>query len=228
MTRFLTRTAWYDCPEPERMLPVLQQRGRIPDRRYRRFICACARLLSPGADETPILCEALVVAERYAAGNAQTTDLHAAQRAILDSPQMKWEGGNALWNVVLCAVEKSAVHSAMIAIQFMNYKDLVLDRSIAGLIHEYLGSPFASVKVEEAWLSWKNGLVVGLAQVVHDESAFDRMPILADALEDSGCTDTDILRHLRGATPHVRHCWVLDTLLNSASDVSEVQTGNEE
>jgi hypothetical protein len=39
------------------------------------------------------------------------------------------------------------------------------------------------------------------------------MPILADAMEDAGCTDADILDHLRGPGPHVRGCWVLDLLL---------------
>jgi hypothetical protein len=43
--------------------------------------------------------------------------------------------------------------------------------------------------------------------------AFDRMPILADALQDDGCEDTDILAHCRGAGPHVRGCWVVDLVL---------------
>jgi hypothetical protein len=40
------------------------------------------------------------------------------------------------------------------------------------------------------------------------------MPILADALQDAGCDNTDILNHCRDANaPHVRGCWVVDLLL---------------
>jgi hypothetical protein len=39
------------------------------------------------------------------------------------------------------------------------------------------------------------------------------MPILADALEEAGCTDAAILGHCRGPGPHVRGCWVVDLLL---------------
>ncbi len=39
------------------------------------------------------------------------------------------------------------------------------------------------------------------------------MPVLADALEDAGCADADILAHCRGHGPHVRGCWVVDLVL---------------
>ena len=55
--------------------------------------------------------------------------------------------------------------------------------------------------------------VLGLAQAAYDERAFDRLPILADALEEAGCEDGGILDHLRGPGPHVRGCWVVDLLL---------------
>lgn len=37
-----------------------------------------------------------------------------------------------------------------------------------------------------------------------------RLAVLADALEDAGCTDAGVLDHLRGPGPHVRGCWALD------------------
>ncbi|AMV28155.1 hypothetical protein VT84_27360 [Gemmata sp. SH-PL17] len=40
------------------------------------------------------------------------------------------------------------------------------------------------------------------------------MPILADALQDAGCDNDDILSHCRGEGPHVRGCWVVDLLTN--------------
>lgn len=54
---------------------------------------------------------------------------------------------------------------------------------------------------------------VRLAQAMYDERAFERMPILADALEDAGCTTQEILEHCRGAGSHVLGCWALDLLL---------------
>jgi hypothetical protein len=54
---------------------------------------------------------------------------------------------------------------------------------------------------------------VTLARCIYAERAFDRLPILADALEDAGCDDADILSHCRGDGPHVRGCWVVDLIL---------------
>ena len=64
-----------------------------------------------------------------------------------------------------------------------------------------------------SWLAWNDGAVRKMAQVIYDDRAFDRLPILADALEDAGCDNADILAHCRGPGPHVRGCWVVDLLL---------------
>jgi hypothetical protein len=52
-----------------------------------------------------------------------------------------------------------------------------------------------------------------LARSIYDEHRFVEMPILADALEEAGCTDPDILSHCRGPGPHVRGCWPVDLIL---------------
>jgi hypothetical protein len=52
-----------------------------------------------------------------------------------------------------------------------------------------------------------------LADAIYAERAFDRLPILADALEDAGCDSADPLAHCRGDGPHVRGCWVVDFVL---------------
>lgn len=62
-------------------------------------------------------------------------------------------------------------------------------------------------------LAWNDGTVPRMAQSIYEERAFDRMPILADALEEAGCDNEAILQHCRGGGPHVRGCWVLDLLL---------------
>ena len=64
-----------------------------------------------------------------------------------------------------------------------------------------------------SWLAWEGGMGVNFARGIYDEEAFDRMPILADALEEAGCTDEAILNHLRSPGPHVRGCWALDLVL---------------
>jgi hypothetical protein len=49
-----------------------------------------------------------------------------------------------------------------------------------------------------------------LAESIYQERVFDRLPILADALEENGCTQEEVLNHLRGGGEHVRGCWALD------------------
>ena len=73
--------------------------------------------------------------------------------------------------------------------------------------------PFRSVPIEPAWLTRNDGTVAKLAHAIYDESRFEDMPILADALEDAGCHEEQILAHCRGPGPHVRGCWVIDLLL---------------
>ena len=82
------------------------------------------------------------------------------------------------------------------------------------LLRDIFGNPFrASTSPPAAWLNMN---VIGLAQAVYDERAFDRMPILADALEDAGCTNGEFLNHCRSDRDHVRGCWVVDLLLGKA------------
>jgi hypothetical protein len=51
-----------------------------------------------------------------------------------------------------------------------------------------------------------------LADVAYEDRDFDILPVLADALQEAGCTDADILAHCRPGGKHVRGCWVLDYL----------------
>jgi hypothetical protein len=67
--------------------------------------------------------------------------------------------------------------------------------------------------VEPGWLAWHDGTVVRLAEAIRAAAAFDRLPILADALEEAGCTSIAILDHCRTGAPHAHSCWVIDLLL---------------
>jgi hypothetical protein len=81
------------------------------------------------------------------------------------------------------------------------------------LLRDISGNPFRHSAIDLVLLSWRDGTIPKLAQAIYEERAFDRMPILGDALEDAGITDGDLLRHVREPGVHVRGCWVLDLLL---------------
>lgn len=83
----------------------------------------------------------------------------------------------------------------------------------AALLRDLCGNPFRPAAVSPDWLT---STAVALARGVYDERAFDRLPILADALQDAGCDNDELLDHLRGPGPHVRGCWGLDLILGRA------------
>lgn len=109
----------------------------------------------------------------------------------------------------------------------------------AALLREIVGNPFRPVCngivwqekkdgeytgreywVNPRWLTWNDGLVSRLARAAYDEMLPDgtldcsRLLVLADALEEAGCAEEELLRHLRGeGGPHVPGCWALDLLL---------------
>jgi hypothetical protein len=60
---------------------------------------------------------------------------------------------------------------------------------------------------------WRGTAVLSLARVIDEERAFDRMPMLADALRREGCDEGEVLDHCPGPGPHARGCWLLDALL---------------
>jgi hypothetical protein len=60
---------------------------------------------------------------------------------------------------------------------------------------------------------WRTVDAVGVARAIYDDRAFDRLPILADALMDAGCADEQVLAHCRSDGPHARGCWVVDLVL---------------
>jgi hypothetical protein len=83
----------------------------------------------------------------------------------------------------------------------------------ADILRELFGNPFKPVTVDRSWLRWNGGTVLTLAAEVYAEGGFDRLPLLADSLEDAGCSETSLLGHLRGPDAHARGCWSVDLLL---------------
>ena len=87
----------------------------------------------------------------------------------------------------------------------------------AGLLRCIFGNPFRPVALDR---SWKTPTALAIAQAAYEDRIVpaghlysDKLAVLADALEDGGCTDAAILGHLRGPGPHVRGCWALDLIL---------------
>jgi len=89
-------------------------------------------------------------------------------------------------------------------------------RLLCKLLQDVVSNPFTSTAIRRSWLTWKDGAIPKMAQLIYDDRAFDRLPLLADALEDAGCTDADILAHCRSGGEHVRGCWVVDLLLGKS------------
>jgi hypothetical protein len=85
---------------------------------------------------------------------------------------------------------------------------------LASLFRDIAGSPFRPVAaMDSAWLTWNEGTVRKLATSIYQENNFADLPVLADALEEAGCTNTDLLLHCREDGDHVRGCWAVDVLL---------------
>jgi hypothetical protein len=88
----------------------------------------------------------------------------------------------------------------------------------AAILRDVFGNPFRLPALDP---SWRTPAVLALAQAAYDQRALPigtlkpkRLAVLADALEEAGCTDTPILGHLRGPGPHVRGCWAVATLID--------------
>lgn len=90
-------------------------------------------------------------------------------------------------------------------------------KAIASVFRDIFGNPFRPApRLGRAYLTWNDDTVRKMAQAIYDTRAFDRLPLLADALEEAGRTDAAILAHCRGAGEHVRGCWVVDALLGKS------------
>jgi hypothetical protein len=125
---------------------------------------------------------------------------------------MRGEWG-AYWLAEVAATENAyvGVGDEILRLAAEGILDVAAEKSasLCSLVRDLFGPlPLARTP-----LSWKDGTVVPLAQAVYEDRAFDRLPILADALEDVGCTDHDLLGHCRGPGPHMKGCWAVDAIL---------------
>jgi hypothetical protein len=79
------------------------------------------------------------------------------------------------------------------------------------LVRDIFGNPFRTVAFSP---QWRTDTAVSLAHQMYESRDFSAMPILADALQDAGCDNADVLNHCRDTSlAHVRGCWVVDLVL---------------
>jgi hypothetical protein len=207
-------------------------RRRATPRKLRLFACACCRglwhLLPDEASRA-----AVEAAERYADGHGGEADLRAARRGAKAAAELAW----VLWDEGVPQAEAAAVaataEAAEAAARAAEYAAAAAQaeaqevaawkgqqRRQSDLLRDLFGNPFRPVTFRP---SWGTADVVSLARAAYDEpvlpaGALDpaRLAVLADALEDAGCTSVDLLGHLRGPGPHVRGCWAVDLLLGKS------------
>jgi len=86
-------------------------------------------------------------------------------------------------------------------------------REQTALIHCLFGNPFRPRPVCDGWLTPE---LTALADGIYAQRDFNRMPLLADALEASDCKNADLIEHCRSGREHARGCWVVDLLLGRA------------
>jgi hypothetical protein len=121
------------------------------------------------------------------------------------------------------AVQRAALHAgAQVQCEFL--------RDIYGNPFRPLPPKTGKRRWQEQWqscLASNDEAVRKLAQAIYNNRQFDRLPKLANALEEAGCIDSDILAHCRQAgcknddilqhcrqpSEHVRGCWVVDLIL---------------
>lgn len=83
---------------------------------------------------------------------------------------------------------------------------------MAGMVRDILGNPFRPVVVEPEWRAANFGTAARVAGHIAATGCYGDVPILADALEDAGCRDAELLRHARTGE-HYPGCWVVDAVL---------------
>jgi hypothetical protein len=198
----MTEAEWAASREPRQLLDY--HRMKREPRRLRLLAAACVRSVVP-ADAPAVVAEALETVERYADGRVARAQFLAARKAVRRAAAAH-PAVSLLRTLTGDAMEGMTVTVA-------NARSLAGPEGgavVCGLIRCVFGNPYRHTAFDPAW---RTEAAVALARGVLEERAFDRLPVLADALEDAGCADPDVLAHCRGAGPHARGCWVIDGLL---------------
>jgi hypothetical protein len=208
--------------------PAIQTKNR----KWRLLTCAFVRqswrLLTHATGR-----RAVQISEKFADRNATKKELdgaclsaHKSLGCFTSIDESDWtfetmDATGAHEAAAICANDRDLIIGAMVVARILSHtifgvekkprpKILAALRGQANLVRDLFGNPFRPIKAKPAWFARKG---VNLAKSIYEKRAFDRTPMLADALEQAGCNNADILDHCRKPAEHVRGCWVVDLLL---------------
>jgi hypothetical protein len=233
----MTETEWQACTDTLKMLEFLREKAS--DRKLRLSACALARQLwhllardewRPPPDERST--RAVELAEAFVEGQASEDELRAALGQARDADNDAWWGapypavGEQFPVMAAAAYAEAAVAEgvadALTDLAILPHIEALHEHAqlnttypTAAVLH-CLFNPFRSITVDPAWLAWAGGTVPKLAKSIYDDRAFDLLPVLADALEEAGCTDNALVSHCRQPGPHLRGCWPVDLILGKS------------
>jgi hypothetical protein len=227
----MTEQQWLTSTNFKSLTDYVVRDKVVSPRKQRLFAVACCRLVEHLLKHEESQ-KALEAVERFAEGLVKIGTLHRHCRESARLYEVERKAGNlaaayaALGVHVASLGERymAAAHQVTqaLAIQaghaegtspFQVAKRESLDAMIV-LLRDIVGNPFQVLPAHNAaWLEANGGLAGRLANSIYDERKFGELPILADALEDAGCTEAALLEHLRGPGPHDRGCWALDVIL---------------
>ena len=188
----MTEQEWVESTDSKPMLTWLK--GRASDRKLRLFMVACLRKAFVASKTPKSALQSVDAVEELADGKRQRKPedrrfLHLSENAHYAAVcTAKWQDERR---------GKARVSRPMQAC----------------MLRELFGNPFQPMSIDFTWLRWNSGTIAQLAQAIYDDKSFDLLPILADALEEAGCTNQALLNHGRQAGEHVRGCWLIDLLL---------------
>jgi hypothetical protein len=236
----MTEPEWLACRHLPSLLAAF--RGRMSQRKQWLFACACCRFVWHLLPEThqEVVDQLEAFADGLLTEQGLLTRFDAAQLTVRNGGEAGSEqammavafhlAGRWGWRRVLGSPRELSAEERQYETDTALY---LIARSCAealaktepwedarafqiALLHDLLGNPFRPVGFGAAllgWSEWNDGCASNMARRIYDNDDFDVLPILADALEDAGCDNADILNHCRGPGPHVRGCWVVDLLL---------------
>jgi hypothetical protein len=211
---------WLSGTDPAAMLEYLRNGGNGSERKLRLFACACCRgVWRLMADKCSR--RAVEVAERFADGQATPQTLLKWHWAAYEA----YETTDGAGRVEAAYAASRAAHQDA-ALAALDASAAAGDAGLAppgrcDLLRDVVANPFrVAPAIDQVWLCWNDGTIPRLAWASYEERSLPsglldtaRLAVLADAMEEAGCTDADLLGHLRGPGPHVRGCWAVDLLL---------------
>jgi hypothetical protein len=213
----MTEEEWLFSDDPRKMLAFIG--GETSERKVRLFACACSRRVwSLFKDERNR--KAVEVAECHADARVGVSELRAAAAS---AGGFSWgdPGGVAMFSAFASASQAAELVIRHLSPAADSYKDDQYVRAarklVAPLLRDIRGNPFRAHSLQ---LTCLTPSVSALATAAYQERHLPSgrldsalLAILADALEDAGCTEAAILEHLRGPGPHARGCWPVDLCL---------------